>query len=270
MDVSDNFTNRPVLPTSQFYEPANFTNQKVLTAMSPQPAPPKACIFDVFGTVVDWRGSVSRICAEFFATRNITLDSIAFAEYWRGQYDPAMERVRAGNRGYVPLDELHLENLQATLDHFGLGDRFTADELWQLNSAWEQLDPWPNAVAGLMALKQHTIIAPCSNGSIALMTRLARHANLPWDCVLGADIARNYKPHEDVYRACCAALRLQPQEVMMVAAHNADLEAAQRCGLQTAFIPRPVEYGANQAKDLSPTGDWDRIITGFADLAHRP
>lgn len=181
-----------------------------------------------------------------------------------------MERVRSGGRGYVPLDELHFENLQATLAHFGLSDRLSSDELWQLNSAWEQLDPWPDVIAGLSTLRKQTIIAPCSNGSIALMTRLARYADLPWDCILGADIARNYKPHEAVYAACCTALRLQPNEVMMVAAHNSDLEAAQRSGLQTAFVARPVEHGPGQTKDLSPTGNWDPIITDFADLARQP
>ena len=150
---------------------------------------------------------------------------------------------------------------------FDLSNALDTQEKWQLNSAWEQLDPWPGTVDGLNTLKQSAIIAPCSNGSIALMSRLAKYGALPWDCILGADIARNYKPEPEVYLACCSALRLDPSEVVMVAAHNDDLVAARATGLGTAFIARPSEYGPNQTKDLSATGDWDFVIANFAELS---
>ncbi|MFD0916780.1 haloacid dehalogenase type II [Pseudahrensia aquimaris] len=229
---------------------------------------PRAFIFDVFGTMVDWRESVAREAARAFSAKAITTDPYAFADFWRGRYDPAMERIRSGGRGYVQLDDLHRENLDETLAHFKLEPFFNEQERDTLNTAWEKLDPWPDVVDGLHALKAKAIIAPCSNGSIALMTRLAKYGGLPWDCILGAEIAQNYKPEPVVYHACCNALRLQPNEVMMVAAHNNDLHAAQACGLQTAFIARPIERGPGQTIDLAPNGDWDRVIDRISDLAH--
>ena len=227
----------------------------------------KACIFDVFGTVVDWRNSVARVAQQQLGDKGIDLDWIAFADYWRGQYVPAMAKIRSGSRGYVALDQLHYENLEATLLEFGLQDQLTESEKWHLNTAWEQLDPWPDAADGLQKLKQHTIIAPCSNGSIALMTRLAKHGGLPWDCILGADIAQNYKPEPEVYLACCSALRLPVDQVVMVAAHNSDLVAARETGLKTAFIARPTEHGEGQTIDLEPSSDWDFVISDFSQLA---
>ncbi|MBV0912972.1 haloacid dehalogenase type II [Anianabacter salinae] len=222
---------------------------------------PKALIFDVFGTCVDWRGSVARVVAQHLPG----VDAVAFAEAWRGEYQPAMARIRDGARGYVPLDDLHLENLERVASRFGA---MPADP-GTLNRAWEQLDPWPDVVGGLMRMRGAAIVAPCSNGSIALMTRLARHARLPWDCILGADLAQGYKPSPSVYLASCAALRLDPPQVMMVAAHNDDLHAARALGLRTAFVPRPTEYGPGQTTDLGPDGDWDVIADDFNDLAER-
>ena len=230
----------------------------------------KACIFDVFGTVVDWRNSVARVSKEHLSRKGIDLDWIAFADFWRGQYVPAMAKIRSGSRGYVSLDQLHFENLEATLEEFKLKGQLNDTEKWQLNTAWGQLDPWPDVVAGLTSLKQHTIIAPCSNGSIALMTRLAKYGGLPWDCILGADIAQNYKPEPEVYLACCSALRLPADQVVMVAAHNNDLEAARETGLLTAFIARPTEHGEGQAIDLEASNDWDFIISNFSELAPSP
>lgn len=219
----------------------------------------KALIFDVFGTCVDWRGSVARAVAAVLPD----IDAEAFATAWRAEYEPAMARVREGARGYVALDELHLENLDTVARAFSVDipDRML------LNAAWERLDPWPDVVAGLTRLKREVIIAPCSNGSIALMTRLARHAGLPWDCILGADIARGYKPQPEVYLAACAALRLPPEAVMMVAAHNDDLIAARTAGLRTGFVPRPTEHGPGQRRDLSAQSDWDVIARDFTELA---
>ncbi|HKK36253.1 MAG TPA: haloacid dehalogenase type II [Paracoccaceae bacterium] len=220
---------------------------------------PAALIFDVFGTCVDWRRSIARAVAEVLPG----LDAERFARDWRAEYEPAMDPIRAGRRGYVALDDLHRENLERVLARRGVSVPDTA----ALARAWERLDPWPDVVPGLAALKAQAIIAPCSNGSIALMTRLARYAGLPWDCILGAEIARDYKPRAVVYQSSCAALRLDPAEVMMVAAHNDDLHAARAAGLQTGFVPRPGEYGRDQTKDLGPDADWDVVATDFRDLA---
>ena len=226
-----------------------------------EPATPKALIFDVFGTCVDWRSSVAREVA-----RHLTgVDEVDFATAWRAEYDPAMARIRDGGRGYVALDDLHLENLHRVASAFGTGIPDPED----LNRAWERLDPWPDVVPGLARLKRDRFIAPCSNGSIALMTRLARYADLPWDCILGAEIARDYKPKPGVYLASCAALRLEPDEVMMVAAHNNDLAAARGAGLKTAFVPRPTEHGPDQTTDLTAEADWDIVASDFGDLADR-
>jgi 2-haloacid dehalogenase len=217
----------------------------------------KALIFDVFGTCVDWRSSVAREVAAALPG----VDAEAFATAWRAEYDPAMARIREGGRGYVPLDDLHLENLHKVAADFGV----RAPD--SLNSAWERLAPWPDVVAGLTTLKARHIIAPCSNGSIALMTRLARYGRLPWDCILGAEIARDYKPKPAVYLASCAALRLPPEAVMMVAAHNDDLFAARDAGLSTAFVCRPAEHGPQQETDLVPASDWTVVATDFIHLA---
>ena len=221
----------------------------------------EALIFDVFGTCVDWRNSVARDVARALPG----VDALAFADAWRAEYDPAMERIRAGNRSYVALDDLHRKNLARVCTRFGV----SPDDPGTLNKAWERLDPWPDVVPGLSAMRRSRIIAPCSNGSIALMTRLARHANLPWDCILGAEIARDYKPKPAVYLAACAALRLDPAQVMMVAAHNGDLVAARAAGLATGFVPRPLEYGPDQRTDLAPEADWDVITNDFKALADK-
>jgi 2-haloacid dehalogenase len=219
----------------------------------------EALIFDVFGTCVDWRSSVAREVAAVLPQ----VDATAFATAWRAEYDPAMARIREGGRGYVALDDLHRENLHKVAADFGV----SAPD--SLSHAWERLDPWPDVVPGLTALKRGHIIAPCSNGSIALMTRLAKYGGLPWDCILGAEIAQDYKPKPQVYLASCAALRLSPDQVMMIAAHNDDLVAARAAGLKTAFVPRPTEHGPDQTTDLAPEAEWDMIATDFQDLARQ-
>jgi len=227
---------------------------------------PKAFIFDVFGTIVDWRNGVAKVCAETFAEKNIEFDPYEFADMWRGEYQPAMERIRSGNRGYVALDILHYENLERVLANTGLSNHFDNPEMDTLNRAWEKLPGWPDSASGLATLKKHAIIAPCSNGSIAMMTRIAKFSNLPWDCILGAEIAQNYKPHADAYLKSVAALGLLPEEVMMVAAHNDDLHAARKHGLKTAFIVRNTEYGKGQTKDLEATEDWDTTVGSIGQL----
>ena len=229
----------------------------------------KALIFDVFGTVVDWRVGVAREAGAFFAERGIDADPEAFADAWRARYQPAMERVRDGSRGYVALDVLHRENLDAVLAEFGLDAMVEPAARDDLNRAWEKLPPWPDSVPGLTRLKARYAIAPCSNGSIALMTWLARYGGLPWDAVLGADIARTYKPQPEAYLASAAAFGLEPAEVMMVAAHNRDLEAARATGLLTGFFPRPTEHGPGQSTDLAPSSDWDVVAADIEDLAEK-
>lgn len=230
---------------------------------------PQALIFDVFGTLVDWRTSIARHVIAAFAEYGAEIDGAAFADAWRAEYQPSMERVRSGARKYVALDDLHRENLMTVLAASGHETVFTPDEIIALARAWERLDPWPDAVPGLTRLRAHRVVAPCSNGSIAMMTHLARHAALPWDCILGADIARDYKPKPGVYRAACHALRLPASEVMMVAAHNADLAAARAAGLGTAFIPRPTEHGPGQTTDLAPEAAWDVVTGDIEELAER-
>ena len=229
---------------------------------------PRAFIFDVFGTLVDWRSSITREVAQVFSAHGIGADPHAVAVAWRDEYDPSMAPIRDGRRGYTNLDVLHRENLETVLARFdvsGLGN----DVLTKLNRAWERLDPWPDVEAGLSAMRAHGLVAPCSNGSIALMAHLARHAGLNWDCILGAEVARNYKPHPDTYLKACAALQLPPDQVMMVAAHNYDLQAARAVGLRTGFIPRPLEHAEPAKQELVATSDWDVIGEDLIDLARR-
>ena len=229
----------------------------------------KAYIFDVFGTLVDWRSSVARHVAPVLEAKNIAIDPLEFASRWRAEYDPAMARIREGGRGYVPLETLHLENLGQVLDDYGITDRFSDQERDFLNLAWERLDPWPDVVEGLKSLKQHAKIAPCSNGSVAMMTALAAHGGLPWDAYVGAERARDYKPKPAVYTESCAFLGLTPSDVMMVAAHNSDLEAARNAGLKTGFFPRLSEHGPDQATDLEASEDWDIVAADLVDLASK-
>lgn len=226
---------------------------------------PKAAIFDVFGTVVDWRGGVAAEVARAYARKGVAVDAGAFADAWRRRYDPAMAPIREGRRGYTALDVLHRENLDDVLDERGEGDLFDEADRADLARAWERLPPWPDAFDGLTALRRCMPIATCSNGSIALMTRLARFGGLPWDCILGAEIAQSYKPDPAVYHAACAALQLAPGEVVMVACHNDDLAAARASGLLTAWLPRPDEWGIGHG--APPPGPWDWVVEDLTGLA---
>jgi 2-haloacid dehalogenase len=211
---------------------------------------PEAFIFDVFGTCVDWRSGVAMVLGDALAAKGAAVDPAALTDAWRNAYIPSMAPIRAGARGYVALDDLHRENLETVLAAHDLADLFDADEIARLARAWEQLPPWPDVHQGLRRMKRMAPIAPCSNGSIALMVQLARFADLPWDCILGADIAHDYKPEPGVYLAACAALRQDPGRVMMVACHPDDLEAAQAAGLMTAYVPRPMEWGEAHTDDV--------------------
>jgi 2-haloacid dehalogenase len=234
---------------------------------------PAALIFDVFGTCVDWRSGVTLVLGDALAAKGVDLDPAAMAEAWRNAYQPAMAPIRAGERGYVALDDLHRENLETVLAAHGLTGTFDDAELADLARAWEKLPAWPDVHQGLRRLKALAPIAPCSNGSIALMVHLARFADLPWDAVLGSEIAHDYKPNAAVYQASCAALRLTPDQVVMVACHPDDLDAAKAAGLRTAYVPRPMEWGEARTHDvltLDRCGDrFDYAEADFEALAAR-
>jgi 2-haloacid dehalogenase len=229
----------------------------------------RALVFDVFGTVVDWRGGVARESAPFLARHGRGEGAaLAFADAWRRRYSPAMEEVRSGRRPFVRLDVLHRENLEATLPEFGIDPAVVpAAELDALNLAWRKLDPWPDVVAGLIRLKTRFIIAPLSNGNIVLILEMAKRAGLPWDAVLGAEVSQAYKPAPQAYLHTLEVLGMRGDEVCLVAAHNGDLAAARKCGLRTAFVPRPTEHGPGQTTDLRPEQSWDVMANDFANLA---
>lgn len=229
----------------------------------------KALIFDVFGTCVDWRSCVAREAEAAARGVGVSLEGTAFADAWRARYQPQMETVRSGRRPWTILDVLHRESLLALLPEFGLAGKLSEAQIDDLNRAWHRLDPWPDVVNGLTRLKRKFIIGPQSNGNLALMVNMAKRAGLPWDCILGAEVVRNYKPVPQAYTDAVRMLGLQPPEVMMVAAHNDDLGAAQKQGLSTGFVPRPTEKGPAQKTDLAASGNWDIVARDFVDLADR-
>lgn len=215
--------------------------------MTTPPALPQVLAFDVFGTVVDWHSGITR---EVQALRP-EVDGAAFALAWRAGYQPAMRRVMAGELGWTLIDDLHRLILDGILGQFGLADLSEAQKQ-QLNKAWHRLDPWPDVLAGLTRLKSHFTICTLSNGNIGLLTNMAKRAGLPWDCILSAEVFRAYKPDPATYLGVAKMFDLAPADVMLVAAHQDDLAAARACGLQTAYIERPAEFGAAQPKDVSP------------------
>jgi 2-haloacid dehalogenase len=228
----------------------------------------KALVFDVFGTVVDWRTAVAREVEQLARRKKLTVDGAKFADAWRAGYGPSMNRVRNGELPWTRLDDLHRMTLDKILGDFGIGS-LTADEKDELNRAWHRLDPWPDSVEGLTRLKQRFTIAPLSNGNIALMTDLARHARLPWDCILGAELVRHYKPDHEVYESAADFLMLPRERVMMVAAHLGDLRAAKAVGLKTALVTRPLEFGSGGKPDLKADSSVDVSATDFNDLARQ-
>ena len=226
----------------------------------------KAVTFDVFGTVVDWRTSIAREVESLAVKKKFAVDGERFADAWRELYQPSMTKVRDGKVPWTVLDDLHRTNLLQVLETFGI-DQLSEEEIEHLNRAWHRLDPWPDAVAGLQRLKQHYIIGTLSNGNVALIVNMAKFSELPWDVVLGAEIARHYKPQPEAYLRSAEILGLEPKECMLVAAHNGDLAAAGRCGFQTAFVPRPTEYGSEQTTDLVAEYDCDVVAGDFIELA---
>jgi 2-haloacid dehalogenase len=225
-----------------------------------------ALLFDVFGTVVDWRASLIEDLSAFAAGRGLKLDWAAFADDWRALYQPAMEEVRTGQRAWTVLDVLHRESLDKLIAKYGVSGLSEADKD-HINKVWHRLKPWPDAVDGLARLKRRYIIGTLSNGNVGLLTRMAKFAGLPWDVVLGAETARAYKPLPQAYLGNAELISLRPEQVMLVAAHNGDLAAAASAGLRTAFVPRPNEWGAGQKLDLKAEREWDVIADSFLSLA---
>lgn len=227
----------------------------------------RALFYDVFGTLMDWRTSVAREAERVLAPLGHSLDWLAFADAWRAEYQPGMEEVRAGRIPFSKLDVLHRRNLERILPRFGL-QGLSDEVLADLNLAWHRLDAWPEVPAAMARLKKKFLLAPCSNGNIALMVDLARRNNIPWDAILGSDVARDFKPKPGVYLAACDAFNLAPAQCMMVAAHTRDLVAAAKCGLRTGHIARPHEYGPNTG-ETGPTAPVDIAGKDLADLADK-
>lgn len=220
--------------------------------------------FDIFGTVVDWHGSIVRELAQL----RPQVDGDAFARAWRAGYKPAMARVMSGELGWTLIDDLHRTILDGILPEFGLQHLDEAARV-HLNRVWHRLDPWPEAVAALQRLKRRYILCTLSNGNIGLLTRMAKRAGLPWDCVLSAEVFRAYKPDPATYLGVAKVFGVAPGRVMLVAAHHDDLAGARQCGLRTAYIERPLEFGARQPKDVTPRPDNDLHNRDLAQLADR-
>jgi 2-haloacid dehalogenase len=227
----------------------------------------KALIFDVFGTVVDWRGSVIREGEELGRKKNLDVDWAAFADEWRGRYAPSMDRVRRGELPWTNLDALHRASLEELLEEFGI-EALTEEEREHLNKVWHRLEPWPDSVAGLTRLKERYIIATFSNGNIALLTNMAKWAGLPWDLILSAELVRHYKPDPETYLMAPNFLDMRPEEVMLVAAHPDDLRAAQSHGLRAAYVLRPLEWGP-QGEAEEPDPSFELVVEDFIELAER-
>ena len=225
---------------------------------------PRVLAFDVFGTVVDWHGSVAGEVQALYPG----VDGNAFALAWRAGYQPAMRRVMSGELGWTLIDDLHRLILDQLLPRFGL-DHLSEPQRQHLNRVWHRLDPWPDVVPGLQRLKTRYTLCTLSNGNIGLLTNMAKRAGLPWDCILSAEVFRAYKPDPATYLGVARVFDLAPSELMLVAAHQDDLAAARACGLQTAYIERPAEFGLAQVKDVSPDPANTLHARDFLDLANQ-
>ncbi len=226
----------------------------------------KALTFDVFGTVVDWRGSVIREGRKLGQAKGIRLNWARFGDAWRAGYAPAMDQVRRGELPWTKIDALHRMVLERLIEEFGVNG-LTEAEKGHFNRAWHRLKPWPDSVPGLKRLRKKFTLATLSNGNVALLTDMAKHAGLPWDCILSAELVRRYKRDREVYLMATDLLDLQPQEIMMVAAHKDDLLAAGRIGFRTAWVQRPLEYGRGHAFDAAPDPAFDLTAKDLRDLA---
>ena len=225
----------------------------------------KALTFDVFGTVVDWYGSIVAEGEKFGNTHGINIDWAQFALKWRAGYGPAMDKVRRGELPWQNIDALHRRILDSLLDAFEIADLSEAEKDY-LNRVWHRLKPWPDVISGLERLRKRYIVATLSNGNVALLTNMAKFAGLPWDCILSAELTQHYKPDPEVYQIAAALLGLSPNEVMMVAAHPGDLRAAQAVGFQTALVLRPLEYGPGRVQEVTAYLS-DVVASDFDELA---
>ncbi len=227
----------------------------------------RALLFDTFGTVVDWRGGLISRLEEWGKSRGIVADWPKLVDGWRMAYRPSMQRVRTGEREWAVLDVLQRESLQMLAPTLGITelDEAAADEIVHM---WHELPPWPDSVAGLHRLRTRYVIAPLSNGHVALLVQMAKTAGLPWDAIFGADVFRHYKPDSETYLGATALLGCQPHEVMLVAAHPSDLDAAAKYGLRTCYVARPLEYGAGRVVEATPEpGRFDLMVNGLEELA---
>jgi 2-haloacid dehalogenase len=227
----------------------------------------KALVFDTFGTLVDWRNGVAREAERILKPMGHDLDWLAFADAWRKEYDPSMEEVRSGRRPFVKLDILHREILDRIRPRFKL-EKLEEPALAELNLAWHKLDAWPDVGPALARLHKRFLMAPCSNGNIALMADVGRRNNFPWDAILGSEIAQGYKPQPKVYLMTCEAFNLKPEQVMMCAAHSGDLSSAQKLGLRTGHVGRPGEGGPGTG-EAEPKGSFDVVGKSFHDFADK-
>jgi 2-haloacid dehalogenase len=224
--------------------------------------------FDVFGTVVDWRSSVIAEGEELGKSKGFNVDWAAFADAWRGVYRPNLNRVLNGELPWTKLDELHRMSLMEMIKRFKI-ESLSEEEINYFNKVWHRLKPWPDSIPGLRRLKNRFVITTLSNGNISLLTNMAKRAGLPWDCVLSAENVRRYKPDPAVYHLVPELFDLKPEQIMMVAAHDHDLQAAQKQGLRTAFVHRPLEHGPGKASAVLPEERYDIVATDFLDLASK-
>ena len=229
----------------------------------------KAMVFDTFGTVVDWRGSIiAEGNAYWTPVKGVDVDWGDFADAWRGKYGPNMNKVRTGQLPWTKLDDLHRMALDEVLAEFNV-TTLPEDDKRHLNFVWHRLNAWPDAPSGLARLKSRYIISPLSNGNLSLLTNMAKFAGLPWDCVTGADLFQHYKPDPETYLGAAAILGLQPEQVMMTAAHTGDLDAARELGLRTAYVHRPLEGGPRRERSIPAEGDYDVVASDFRDMASK-
>jgi len=228
----------------------------------------KILAFDVFGTVVDWRSSVIAEGEQLGQSKGINIDWAAFADAWRAIYRPYMDKVQSGELPWTKLDDLHRMMLTETQGKFSILN-LSDDEKENLNRVWHRLKPWPDSVPGLQRLKSRFVITTLSNGNISLLTNMAKHAGLPWDCILSAENVRRYKPDPAVYLLVAELFNLKPEQVMMVAAHERDLQSARKHGLRTAFVHRPLEHGPGKEFEISPSERYDFVAKDFRDLARQ-
>jgi 2-haloacid dehalogenase len=226
----------------------------------------KALLFDVFGTVVDWRSGVTRDVTELATAKGADVDAAAFADAWRADYHPAMDLVRRGELPWAKLDALHRRTLDRLLADFGLTGLGESEKAW-LNACWHRLDPWPDVIDGLRRLREHFVVAAFSNGNVSLLIDMAKRAGIPWDCIFSAELFRHYKPDPEIYQGAVELLSLSPPEVLLVAAHNDDLCAAADQGLATAFVLREGEMGPYRHNNLGPSRDYTYAPADFLELA---